>query len=109
MVLTVPLSLQYQQDVLTRPEHMTGVSIRDDIANFLRYICRIAHCPRVFFLWRPRVVASSRTTCETLPGAGLRSISGLCPYVPGSFYTASGAESDEYAHRSITEVLARQN
>ena len=38
MALTVPLYLQYQ-DVLTRPEHMTGASTRDDILNFLRYLC----------------------------------------------------------------------
>jgi putative PIN family toxin of toxin-antitoxin system len=52
MALTVPLYLQYQ-DVLTRPEHMTGASTRDDILNFLRYLCSIAHRQRVFFLWRP--------------------------------------------------------
>ena len=49
MALTVPLYLQYQ-DVLTRPEHMTGASTRDDILNFLRYLCSIAHRQRVFFL-----------------------------------------------------------
>jgi putative PIN family toxin of toxin-antitoxin system len=52
MALTVPLYLQYQ-DVLTRPEHMTGVSTRDEVLNFLRYLCSIAHRQRVFFLWRP--------------------------------------------------------
>jgi putative PIN family toxin of toxin-antitoxin system len=52
MALTVPLYLQYQ-DVLTRPEHMTGASIPDDILKFLRYLCSIAHRQRVFFLWRP--------------------------------------------------------
>jgi predicted nucleic acid-binding protein len=52
MALTVPLYLQYQA-VLTRPEHMTGASTRDDILNFLRYLCSIAHRQRVFFLWRP--------------------------------------------------------
>jgi len=52
IALTVPLYLQYQ-DVLTRPQHMTGASTRDDILNFLRYLCSIAHRQRVFFLWRP--------------------------------------------------------
>src|SRR5262245_24688555 len=52
IALTVPLYLQYQE-VLTRPEHMTGASTRDDILNFLRYLCSIAHRQRVFFLWRP--------------------------------------------------------
>jgi putative PIN family toxin of toxin-antitoxin system len=52
MALTVPLYLQYQ-DVLTRPEHMTGASTQDELLNFLRYLCSIAHRQRVFFLWRP--------------------------------------------------------
>jgi putative PIN family toxin of toxin-antitoxin system len=52
IALTVPLYLQYQ-DVLTRPEHMTGASTPDDIRNFLRYLCSIAHRQHVFFLWRP--------------------------------------------------------
>ena len=52
MALTVSLDLQYQ-DVLTRPKHMTGASTRDDMLNFLRYLCSIAHRQRVFFLWRP--------------------------------------------------------
>jgi predicted nucleic acid-binding protein len=49
---TVPLYLQYQ-DVLTRPEHMTGASTPDDMLNFLRYLCSTAHRQRSFFLWRP--------------------------------------------------------
>ena len=125
MALTVPLYLQYQ-DVLTRPEHMTGASTPDDILNFLRYLCSIAHRQRVFFLWRPwlkdpkmtwcwkppwrpKVAISLRTISVTLPGAGLRRISGLCPSVPRSFYTASGVKSYEYDHRPITEILACQN
>jgi putative PIN family toxin of toxin-antitoxin system len=52
IALTVPLYLQYQ-DVLIRPEHMTGASTPDDIRNFLRYLCSIAHRQHVFFLWRP--------------------------------------------------------
>ena len=54
IALTVPLYLQYQ-DVLTRPENMTGASSREEIVNFLRYLCRIAHQQSVFFLWRPRL------------------------------------------------------
>lgn len=52
IALTIPLYLEYQ-DVLTRPEHMTGASTREDILNFLRYLCSIAHRQQVFFLWRP--------------------------------------------------------
>src|SRR5215813_6616890 len=91
MALTVPLYLQYQ-DVLTRLEHMTGASTRDEVLNFLRYLCSIAHRQRVFFLWRPcgskirkmtwcwkprwrlKVATSLHTISATLPGAGLRSI-----------------------------------
>lgn len=54
ITLTVPLYLEYQE-VLTRPENMTGASTRDDIGNFLRYLCNIAHRQKVFFLWRPRL------------------------------------------------------
>ncbi len=32
---------------------MTGASTPDDILNFLRYVCTIAHRQRIFFLWRP--------------------------------------------------------
>lgn len=54
IALTVPLYLEYQA-VLTRPENMTGASNRNDIFNFLRYLCSIAHQQKVFFLWRPRL------------------------------------------------------
>ena len=54
IALTVPLYLEYQ-DVLTRPQNMSGTSSRDDILGFLRYLCSIAHRQSVFFLWRPRL------------------------------------------------------
>ena len=54
IALTVPLYLEYQ-DVLTRPQNMSGTSSRDDILAFLRYLCSIAHRQSVFFLWRPRL------------------------------------------------------
>jgi predicted nucleic acid-binding protein len=54
IALTVPLYLEYQ-DVLMRPENLTGTSSQNDIINFLRYLCGIAHQQRVFFLWRPRL------------------------------------------------------
>jgi predicted nucleic acid-binding protein len=49
IALIVPLYLQYQ-DVLTRPEHMTGASTPDDIRHFLRYLCSIAHRQRLLFV-----------------------------------------------------------
>lgn len=52
MALTVPLYTEYQ-DVLTRPENMTGASTRDEILAFVRYLCSLAHRQEVYFLWRP--------------------------------------------------------
>jgi putative PIN family toxin of toxin-antitoxin system len=52
IVLSIPLYAEYQ-DVLTRPEHMSGESTAEEILAFLRYICSIAHRQRIFFLWRP--------------------------------------------------------
>lgn len=52
--LSVPLYAEYQ-DVLTRPEHLTGTVSAEDILRFLRYICKISHRQNIFFLWRPRL------------------------------------------------------
>lgn len=50
--ISVPLYLEYQ-DVLTRPEHMTGKSKKEEILAFLRYLCKIAEHQKIFYLWRP--------------------------------------------------------
>ena len=101
MALTVPLYLQYQ-DVLTRPEHMTGASTPDDIRNFLRYLCSIAHQQRVFFLWRPwlkdpkddmvleaAVASQSRYiithNLRDFTGSGLEEYFGIVPIRPREF------------------------
>jgi putative PIN family toxin of toxin-antitoxin system len=101
MALTVPLYLQYQ-DVLTRPEHMTGASTRDDILNFLRYLCSIAHQQRVFFLWRPwltdpqddmvleaAVASQSRYiithNLRDFTGSGIEEYFGIVPIRPREF------------------------
>lgn len=52
IVLSVPLYTEYQ-DVLTRPDIMTGTSTVVDILNFLRYLCKIAKRQEIFYLWRP--------------------------------------------------------
>ncbi len=52
IVLSVPLYVEYQ-DVLTRPEHMSGASTGEEILAFLRYICNIAYRQQIFFLWCP--------------------------------------------------------
>lgn len=52
IALSIPLYVEYQE-VLTRPEHMSGGSTVEEIHAFLRYICSIAHKQRIFFLWRP--------------------------------------------------------
>jgi len=101
IALTVPLYLQYQ-DVLTRPEHMTGASTRDDILNFLRYVCTIAHRQRVFFLWRPwpkdpkddmvleaAVASQSRYiithNLRDFTGSGIEEYFGIVPMRPREF------------------------
>ena len=101
MALTVPLYLQYQ-DVLTRPEHITGASTRDDILKFLRYLCGIAHRQRVFFLWRPwlkdpkddmvleaAVASQSRYiithNLRDFTGSGIEEHCGIVPLRPRAF------------------------
>jgi predicted nucleic acid-binding protein len=99
--LTVPLYLQYQ-DALTRPEHMTGASTRDEILNFLRYLCTIAHRRRDFFLWRPwlkdpkddmvleaAVASHSRSiithNLRDFSGSGIEASFGIVPGRPREF------------------------
>ena len=50
--LSVPLYIEYQ-DVLTRKEHLTGASTKEEILAFLRYLCKIANRQKIFYLWRP--------------------------------------------------------
>jgi predicted nucleic acid-binding protein len=101
LALTVPLYLQYQ-DVLTRPEHLTGASTPDDILNFLRYLCSIAHRQRVLFLWRPwlkdpkddmvleaAVASQSRYiithNLRDFTGSGIEEYFGIVPMRPQEF------------------------
>ena len=49
IVLTIPLYLEYQ-DVLTRPEHMSGKSSKDDIINFLRYMQHCLQATNLLFM-----------------------------------------------------------
>ena len=101
IALTVPLYLQYQ-DVLTRPEHMTGASTPDDILKFVRYLCSIAHRQRVFFLWRPwlkdpkddmvleaAVASQSRYiithNLRDFTGSGIEEYCGIVPRRPREF------------------------
>ncbi len=50
--LSVPLYIEYQ-DVLTRKEHLTGESTKEEILSFLRYFCKISVHQKIFYLWRP--------------------------------------------------------
>ena len=50
--LSVPLYIEYQ-DVLTRKEHLTGESTKEEISSFLRYFCKISVHQKIFYLWRP--------------------------------------------------------
>ena len=99
IVLSIPLYVEYQ-DVLTRPEHMTGASTAEEILAFLRYICSIAHRQRIFFLWRPwlsepkddmvletAVASQSRhiVTHNLRDFRGVEKHFGITPVTPGKF------------------------
>lgn len=99
IVLSIPLYIEYQ-DVLTRPEHMSGVSTPEEILGFLRYICSIAHRQRIFFLWRPwladpkddmvlevAVASQSRyiVTHNLRDFRGVEKNFGITPVTPGKF------------------------
>ena len=99
IALSIPLYVEYQ-DVLTRPEHMTGVSKVEDILAFLRYICSIAHKQQIFFLWRPwlndpkddmvlevAVASQSRyiITYNLKDFKGVKEHFGITPVTPGKF------------------------
>lgn len=99
IVLSIPLYVEYQ-DVLTRPEHMSGESTPEEILAFLRYICSIARRQRIFFLWRPwlsdpkddmvletAVASQSRyiVTYNLRDFRGVEKHFGITPVTPGKF------------------------
>jgi len=99
IVLSVPLYIEYQ-DVLTRPEQMSGASSKEDILAFLRYICSLAHRQSIFFLWRPwlndpkddmvlesAVASQSRfiVTHNLRDFSGIETQFGITPVRPGHF------------------------
>ena len=99
IVLSIPLYSEYQ-DVLTRPEHMSGKSTAAEILAFLRYICSIAHKQRIFFLWRPwlgdpkddmvlETAVASRSryiiTHNLRDFRGVKKHFGVTPATPGKF------------------------
>lgn len=49
--LSVPLVLEYE-DVTNRQRHINGLSAQD-ISGILDYLCSIANCRQIYFLWRP--------------------------------------------------------
>lgn len=99
VVLSIPLYIEYQ-DVLTRPEHMSGASTAEEILAFLRYICSIAHRQQIFFLWRPwladpkddmvlEAAVASRShyiiTHNLKDFRGIEEHFGITPITPGKF------------------------
>jgi putative PIN family toxin of toxin-antitoxin system len=99
IVVSIPLYTEYQ-DVLTRPEHMSGESAAAEILAFLRYICSVAHRQRIFFLWRPwlkdpkddmvletAVASQSRfiVTHNLRDFDGVEKHFGIAPATPGKF------------------------
>ena len=51
IAISVPLIIEYE-DVLNRGELPTYI-IKDDISNFIDFLCRIGDQQDIFFLWRP--------------------------------------------------------
>ncbi len=49
--LSVPLVLEYE-DVAKR-ENQQGALQPEDIDNIMDFLCSIANCHKIFFLWRP--------------------------------------------------------
>jgi putative PIN family toxin of toxin-antitoxin system len=49
--LSVPLVFEYEE-VLPQHRHIMGLTLTD-IADFLDFLCSIAHLHEIFFLWRP--------------------------------------------------------
>jgi hypothetical protein len=47
----VPLLFEYEDALVRFVE--AGLYRRDDIDQFLDYLCRVAHRQTIFFLWRP--------------------------------------------------------
>jgi len=99
IALSIPLYIEYQ-DVLTRPEHMSGANTAEEIFAFLRYICSIAHKQQIFFLWRPwlgdpkddmilelAVASESRyiITHNLKDFRGIEEHFGITPVTPGKF------------------------
>ncbi|MBF0226868.1 MAG: PIN domain-containing protein [Desulfobacterales bacterium] len=88
------------QDVLTRPEHVSGASTINEVLAFLRYICSIAYKQRIFYLWRPWLidpkddmvlevaVASQNSyivTHNLKDFKGVEQYFGITPVTPGKF------------------------
>ena len=99
IALSIPLYAEYQE-VLTRPEHMSGASTPEEILAFLRYICSIAHRQQIFFLWRPwlsdpkddmvlevAIASQSRyiVTHNLRDFRGVENHFGVMPVTPGKF------------------------
>ena len=49
--LSVPLVLEYE-DVTNRQRHINGLEAQD-ISDILDYLCSVANCRQIYFLWRP--------------------------------------------------------
>ena len=51
VAVSAPLALEYE-DVLIRD--LSGVGFKqEDVRDIVDYICRVAVCQQIFFLWRP--------------------------------------------------------
>ena len=51
IVISVPLMIEYES-VLGR-ENLSSEITQEDISDFIDFLCHIANCQNIFFLWRP--------------------------------------------------------
>lgn len=54
IAISVPLLFEYE-DVLSRSVD-PSFFLKEDVDDFLDYVCAIAHRQDIFFLWRPQLV-----------------------------------------------------
>jgi putative PIN family toxin of toxin-antitoxin system len=73
IALSVPLLFEYE-DALTRDEH-AALYQKQDIEDFLNYVCQVAHRQSIYFLWRPCLAdAKDDMVLELAVAAGCEAI-----------------------------------
>lgn len=71
--LSVPLVLEYEATIRAQ-QHELGLE-RDDVEDFLDYLCHVANLHEIYFLWRPVLQdPGDEMVLELAVGAGCRHI-----------------------------------